>query len=187
VATLLARRRRQHPIDFGRSSTFVESIDHPQVEELAWRFLSSFDYSGVVEVEFKYDAREDRYKLLDVNGRFWTWCGLGGLAGIDFPYLAYRQALGETIAPCRARPGVAWLHASRDIIAACQEISGGSLRLRDYLASFRQPLTFANFALDDPLPALAEFPAAVLNRIGRGMRGAPSKGFRKTIRERLAK
>jgi predicted ATP-grasp superfamily ATP-dependent carboligase len=35
VATLLARRRRQHPIDFGRSSTFVESIDHPQVEELA--------------------------------------------------------------------------------------------------------------------------------------------------------
>jgi D-aspartate ligase len=187
VATLLARRRRQHPVDFGRSSTFVESIDHPQVEELACRFLSSFDYSGVVEVEFKYDAREVRYKLLDVNGRFWTWCGLGGLAGIDFPYLAYRQALGETIAPCRARPGVAWLHASRDIIAACQEISGGSLRLRDYLASFRQPLTFANFALDDPLPALAEFPAAVLNRIGRGMRGAPSKVFRKTIRERLAK
>jgi D-aspartate ligase len=187
VATLLARRRRQHPIDFGRSSTFVESIDHPQVEELACRFLSSFDYSGVVEVEFKYDAREDRYKLLDVNGRFWTWCGLGGLAGIDFPYLAYRQALGETIAPCRARPGVAWLHASRDIIAACQEISGGSLRLRDYLVSFRHPFTFSNFALDDPLPALAEFPAAVLNRIGRGMRGAPSKVFRKTIRERLAK
>ena len=186
VATLLARRRRQYPIDFGRSSTFVESIDQPRVEELACRFLASFNYSGVAEVEFKYDARDDRYKLLDVNGRFWTWCGLGHRAGIDFPYLAYRQALGETIAPVRGWPGLAWMHASRDMVAAVQEIAGGSLRLRDYVAGFRQPMTFANFALDDPLPAIAEFPAAVLNRIG-GLRGIRAKGAAKTLRQRLAK
>ncbi len=192
VATLLARRRRQHPIDFGRSSTFVESIEQPQVEELACRFLKSLDYTGVAEVEFKHDARDGRYKLLDVNGRFWTWTGLGSLAGIDFPTLAWRQALGETIEPCRARPGVAWMHASRDIVAAFQEISGGSLRFTDYLASFHQPLSFANFALDDPLPAFAEFPAAVLNRIGGakkrvGMTGDNTSSGLSGLRRRLAK
>jgi D-aspartate ligase len=187
LASLVARRRRQHPIDFGRSSTFVESIEQPQVEELACRFLKSLDYTGIAEVEFKYDARDDRYKLLDINGRFWTWCGLGAPAGVDFPYLAWRQALGESIAPVRARPGLAWMHASRDLVAAFQEFSAGSLRLRDYLAGFRQPLSFANFALDDPLPALAEFPAAVLNRIGRGMHGARSKASPETLRQRLAK
>ena len=44
------------------------------------------------------------------------------LAGVDFPYLAWRQALGESVSPARARPGVAWMHASRDVIAAYDEI-----------------------------------------------------------------
>ena len=165
IASLVARRTRQHPIDFGRSSTFVESIERPQVEALAARFLTSLDYTGVVEVEFKYDAREDRYKLLDVNGRFWTWNGLGALAGVDFPYLAWRQATGQSVEPCRAKAGFAWMHASRDVIAAWQEMNAGTLTFGDYLKSFSRPLAFANFALDDPMPALVEFPVAVMNRI----------------------
>jgi D-aspartate ligase len=167
IASLVARRTRQHPIDFGRSSTFVETIEQRQVEDLACRFLGSIDYTGVAEVEFKYDARDRHYKLLDVNGRFWTWCGLGGLAGADFPYLAWQQAAGGTVAPRRARAGVGWMHASRDILAACEEISGGGLKLRDYLASFCMPLAFANFAIDDPLPAIVELPVAAFNRVVR--------------------
>jgi predicted ATP-grasp superfamily ATP-dependent carboligase len=164
IVSLTARRTRQHPIDFGRSSTFVETVEQDQVEELAGRFLKSLNYTGVVEVEFKHDRRDGQYKLLDVNGRFWTWNGLGALAGVDFPYLAWRQALGETVTPARARTGVAWMHGSRDVVAAYQEISRGASTVRDYLAGFRQPLAFANFALDDPLPAIVELPVAAWNR-----------------------
>src|SRR5262249_41068710 len=32
VATLIARRTRQYPIEFGYTSTFVESIENPRVE-----------------------------------------------------------------------------------------------------------------------------------------------------------
>ena len=168
IVSLVARRTRQHPIDFGRSSTFVETVEQAQVEELACRFLKSIDYTGVVEVEFKYDRRDRQYKLLDVNGRFWTWNSLGALAGVDFPYLAWRQALGQTISPARGKTGVAWMHASRDIVAAYQEISRGTLTLSNYLKGFRQPLAFANFALDDPLPAIVELPVAVWNRFANG-------------------
>lgn len=167
IASLVARRTRQHPIDFGRSSTFVETIEQDRVEQLAGRFLKSIEYTGVVEVEFKYDRRDGQYKLLDVNGRFWTWNGLGALAGVDFPYLAWQQAVGQTVTPARARTGVAWMHASRDIIAAYQEHSRGTMTVRDYLAGIRKPLAFANFALDDPLPAIVEIPVAVWNRIGK--------------------
>jgi len=164
LASLTARRTRQHPIDFGRSSTFVETIERSEIEVLARRFLKSIDYTGVVEVEFKHDRRDGRYKLLDVNGRFWTWCGLGDLAGVDFPYLAFRWALEQSITPALARPGVAWMHASRDIIAACQEFTRGTLTIKDYLAQLKQPLTFAAFAADDPLPELVELPVAAWNR-----------------------
>jgi D-aspartate ligase len=165
VVTLTARRRRQHPIDFGRSSTFVETIENKDVEELARRFLKSIDYTGIAEVEFKYDRRDGRYKLLDVNGRFWTWNGLGPLAGVDFPCLAFRQALGEMIEPRHARAGVGWIHCSRDLVAGYQEMRAGTLTLGDYLASLRQPLTSASFALDDPLPAFVELPVAAWNRL----------------------
>jgi len=171
VVSLVARRRRQHPIDFGRSSTYVETIEQSEVEELAGRFLKSLNYTGVVEVEFKHDRRDGHYKLLDVNGRFWTWNGLGALAGVDFPYLAWRQALGKTVSPGRARPGVAWMHASRDVIAAYEEISNDTLTARDYLLSFRKSLAFANFAFDDPVPAMVELPVAAWNRFARGPLG----------------
>lgn len=169
VASLVARRTRQLPIDFGRSSTFVESIDEPQVAELAGRFLKSLAYTGVVELEFKHDARDGQYKLLDVNGRFWTWCGLGALAGVDFPYLAWRQAIGQTVAPCTGRAGVGWMHASHDIVAAYREIKRGTLTPGGYLKSLCKPLAFAAFALDDPLPGIVEIPVAAWNRL------APSK------------
>ncbi|MFY9694962.1 MAG: ATP-grasp domain-containing protein [Xanthobacteraceae bacterium] len=167
VASLVARRARQYPVDFGRSSTFVETVEQEQIETLACRFLRSLTYSGVVEIEFKYDRRDRRYKLLDVNGRFWTWTGLGELAGVDFPYLAWRQALGDdaSCAPADAKTGVAWMYASRDILAAFAEIARGALTVRDYLAGFRKKLVFASFAVDDPLPALAEFPLLAWNRL----------------------
>jgi len=175
IATLTARRTRQYPIDFGRSSTFVETIVQSEVEELACRFMRSLNYTGIGELEFKYDARERRFKLLDVNGRFWTWCGLGSLAGIDFPYLAFQQARGEVIPPARARPGVAWMHERADLKAAYREWRAGTLTLHDYLTGFRQPLTLATFALDDPLPALMELPAALWNRLKSRARAGKTK------------
>jgi predicted ATP-grasp superfamily ATP-dependent carboligase len=183
IVSLTARRRRQHPIDFGRSSTYVESIEQSRVEELARRFLKSINYTGVIEIEFKFDRRDGQHKLLDVNGRFWAWNGLGALAGVDFPYLAWRQALGQAVAPCRGRPGVAWMHASRDIVAAYQEFTRGDLTLADYLASFRKPLAFANFAFDDPLPALVELPVAAWNRF----MGGPPGTLRSMLAQRIAR
>lgn len=170
VVSLVARRTRQHPIDFGRSSTFVETIDCPEIADIAGRFLKSIDYSGVAELEFKQDKRDGRYRLLDVNGRFWTWCGLASSAGVDFPYLLYRQALGLPLASCQSTPGVAWLHTTRDIIAAAQEMARGTMGVGDYLRGLTRVRSFASFAMDDPLPAFAEIPVAVVNRFAGRLR-----------------
>jgi D-aspartate ligase len=161
VASLTARRTRQYPIDFGYTSTFVETIARADVEHAACRFLDSLGYDGLVEVEFKYDARDGALKLLDVNARGWTWIALGERAGVDFPHLFWRLAMGDALPSARAAPGVAWMHASRDIVAACQEMAAGYLAPRDYLASLRAPVQFAAFAPDDPLPGVLDVPLAL--------------------------
>ena len=50
VASLVARRTRQYPVEFGYTSTFVETVEQSEVEDAACRFLRSLDYSGLVEV-----------------------------------------------------------------------------------------------------------------------------------------
>lgn len=169
IASLVARRRRQFPIAFGFTSTFVETIEQPSIEAEASRFLASLDYSGLVEIEFKYDAREGSYKILDVNARCWAWIAIGSAAGIDFPALQWRLAAGEDVAPHRARCGARWLYFSRDLAAAVCEMLASRLSPLGYLRSFRRPLAWAVFAWDDPLPALLDLPLSAVRIAARSL------------------
>ncbi|MBV9970800.1 MAG: ATP-grasp domain-containing protein [Xanthobacteraceae bacterium] len=182
VASVVARRTRQYPVEFGFTSTFVETIEHPDVEAQAFRFLADLRFSGLVEVEFKFDARDGRLKLLDVNPRAWTWIGLGAAAGVDFPAIAYALATGETVARQRGGAGFAWAHVSRDMVSAARSLIAGSLGPADYLRSLRQPTTFAAFAADDPWPGVADLPILarrVLSRQGALARRRPDEMSRK--------
>ena len=62
-------------------------------------------FSGLVEIEFKLDARDGRVKLLDVNPRAWTWIGLGAAAGVDFPrYPVAARDVARRCPACAAAP-----------------------------------------------------------------------------------
>jgi predicted ATP-grasp superfamily ATP-dependent carboligase len=50
-------------------------------------------------VEFKVDPRDNEPKLMELNPRFWGSLALAIHAGVDFPYLLYRMAMGEEFEP----------------------------------------------------------------------------------------
>ena len=158
IASLVARRRRQLPIDFGFTSTFVETIENARIESAAEKLLTSLKFSGLVELEFKFDAREDRYKLLDFNNRAWTWISLGAAAGVDFPCLTYLLAIGQHPQSARGRAGVVWMHLARDLASVVLHAKAGKLRMADYLNCWRRPRAWATFAWDDPLASFLEIP-----------------------------
>jgi predicted ATP-grasp superfamily ATP-dependent carboligase len=156
LATMTVQRRRQHPSDFGRASTFVETVALPPIEKPSIRFLQAIGYYGLVELEYKLDPRDGQYKLLDVNARTWGYHSLGRAAGVDFPYLLYRDELGYQQAPVRARPGVRWIRLATDVPNAVVDVRAGRLRARDYLRSLRGIDVEAVFDLQDPLPGAYE-------------------------------
>jgi predicted ATP-grasp superfamily ATP-dependent carboligase len=158
IAALTARRTRQYPVDFGYSSSFVETLDVPEIVAPSRRLLAAIRYTGLVEIEYKFDARNGRYKLLDINPRLWTWSTLGGRAGIDFPYLLWRMMMSREVAEQTGRNGVRWMRVSTDFPAAVHEMLRGRLSLGAYLRSFRSPVQFALMAADDPLPGLLDLP-----------------------------
>jgi D-aspartate ligase len=155
-STLIARRARQHPREFGRAATYVETIEEPAIEELSERFLKAISYHGLVEIEYKRDPRDGKYKLLDVNARAWGFHGLGAACGVDFPYLAYADQMGWPIASARAKAGAGWVRILTDIPTALSDLAYGSLSLGAYIQSMRTARTESVFSWDDPLPYLAE-------------------------------
>jgi D-aspartate ligase len=157
VGSMVARRSRQHPPEFGRASTFCETVDLPELEAPSLRLLRELGYYGLVELEYKLDARDGRYKLLDINARTWGYHTLGPRAGVDFPALLFQdQVEGTAVAPRRTEAGVGWVRLATDLPTAAVEIVGRRLSLRDYLGSLRRADTEAVFTRDDPLPGLVE-------------------------------
>jgi D-aspartate ligase len=158
IASLVARRTRQFPVDFGQGSSFVETVECDAVERAAERILDALRYTGIVEIEFKFDHRDHKYKLLDFNPRIWSWHSLANRAGVDFPYLLWRLVHDHPIEKQRARPGVKWIRMVRDVAAGAHEIWSGRLTPAAYLRSVAAASAFAIFACDDIVPALLEIP-----------------------------
>jgi predicted ATP-grasp superfamily ATP-dependent carboligase len=160
LAALTARRTRQFPMDFGRASTHVETVDLPEAAEPARALLARLGYTGLVEVEFKRDPRDGRLVLLDVNPRVWGWHTLGARAGVDFAFLLWRFIRGDRVAEARGRPGVRWVRGLTDLPMAIGEIRAGRLSPFASLASLCGPTEFAVLAADDPMPAVLEVPVS---------------------------
>jgi predicted ATP-grasp superfamily ATP-dependent carboligase len=170
VGSMTVRRRRQHPSDFGVASTYVETISLDELTEPSCRFLTAIGYYGLVELEYKRDPRDGVCKLLDVNARTWGYHTLGGPAGVDFPYLLFRDQIGAPVEEVRARPGVRWIRLTTDVPNALRDIRAGKLRSRDYLRSLRGGVhTEAVFSLRDPVPGLCEIALLPYLAVKRGL------------------
>lgn len=173
LASITARRLRQYPKDFGQFSTFVETVDEPQVVTAAERLLAATRFTGLAEVEFKKDPRDGRFKILDVNPRVWGWHTLSVRAGVDFSYLLWLLAKGEPVPILQARAGERWIHGTADLRVAIGELLNGGFSLASYLRSIRGSKESAIFAWDDPLPGLLDLP---LFAYSLGKRAGKSKG-----------
>jgi predicted ATP-grasp superfamily ATP-dependent carboligase len=162
IASASAVRLRQQPMDFGKASSYVETIEDGEAATAARRLLGALRFDGLVEVEFKRDARDGLPKLLDLNARVWGWHTLCARAGVDFPWLQWELVHGRAPRPVRARPGVRWMRMSTDLPTSASEVLAGRMGLRSYLRSFRPPLTGAIFAADDLWPAAVDLPFLAL-------------------------
>ena len=168
-ASMVVRRLRQHPPLFGRASTFVETIERPELEQVSERFLRRIGYYGLVELEYKHDARDGRTKLLDVNARTWGYHSLGQRAGVDFPYLLYADQLSLPVPDgLRAPAGVSWVRLATDVPTALTLMARGALGWRAYARSLRAADTESVFSREDPLPGIAELGLLPYLAIRRG-------------------
>lgn len=99
LASFGHRRLREKP-PTGGVSVYRESVElRDDVRNYAERLLGHFGWTGAAMVEFKEDAATGTPYLMEVNGRLWGSLQLAIDAGVDFPELLVRGALGEDVTP----------------------------------------------------------------------------------------
>jgi len=156
LASMLVRRLRQHPHEFGRATTYARTVDDPETAAVAEALLRHLRWSGLVEVEFKHDVRDGRTKLLDVNARTWGHHTLGQAAGVDFPSLLMADQLGLAFDRPTARTGVSWVRLVTDLPAVASGLRHRRWGPREVATSLREASVESVFVKDDPLPGLVE-------------------------------
>ncbi len=172
LARFAHRRLREKPPS-GGVSVLSESIAvPPELAAAAERLLAALEWHGVCMIEFKVDARDGRPRLMEMNPRFWGSLALAIAAGVDFPWLLYQLAVGETPLPVtnyRVGTRLRWELGDLDhLLIRLRARDSRDLppdtpsRLRA-VAAFLNPFAGQGevFRASDPGPALCELTAYV--------------------------
>ena len=154
LASVVGRKVRQGPLRFGTSAVF-EARHDPDVHSLGHRLLRTAGYRGFAHVEFARDARDGRFKLLEVNTRLPVWAGLGMTRDFDMARLAYDDLSGRPVEPLgRLADGTTWIYLGKDVWVSAQMARRRELGALGFLRPYaRSRKVRATLALDDLRPA----------------------------------
>jgi len=97
-AVFMHKRLREYPIS-GGASTCAMSVYNEELKRLGLALLRQLHWHGVAMVEFKKDSRDGKFKLMEINPKFWGSLDLSIAAGIDFPVFLVNMALEGDITP----------------------------------------------------------------------------------------
>ena len=146
------RKLRQYPPDTGQTSLGL-CVWNETVAETTRTFFKTLGYRGIVDMGYRYDARDGSYKLLDVNPRIGAAFRLFlGTNGMDVARAMYLDLTGQPVPTTTPREGRKWLVENYDVASCAKTRRDGRLPLRPWLRSFEHVEEAAWLALDDPAP-----------------------------------
>jgi predicted ATP-grasp superfamily ATP-dependent carboligase len=151
------RKLRQWPLRGGVTTLGLCSRNET-LEHTAKQFMAAIRYSGVVDMDFRFDARDKQYKLLDVNPRIGSTFRLFvSNNGNDVSRALYNDLTGRHISSDAVYDGRKWVVENFDFLAILASMKRRELTLERLRKSFVGLQETAYLASDDPLPCLGAF------------------------------
>jgi predicted ATP-grasp superfamily ATP-dependent carboligase len=93
---LVGRKIFQYPQSFGQASVAENQTDSEyEVKKLGRRLMQHLNYHGLVQIEFKFDKRDQTLKLIEINPRAWSWIRLATDSGVNLPLIQYYTMIGK--------------------------------------------------------------------------------------------
>jgi D-aspartate ligase len=171
--SITAKKIHQTPVYTGMTALGV-CLPNPAIESATRVLARAVGYKGILDIGYRYDARDGQYKLLDVNPRLGaTFRLFVGHNGMDVTRAQYLHFTGQPVPVSSICTGRKWILEDADLVSSIQYYRDGVLSLRQWLGSYRGLKECAWYAADDIMPFLhmcSSFSMRLLRKIFRNTR-----------------
>ena len=152
LAGFTGKKLRQCPVHTGSTSLGV-CLRNDKVEEVTRRFMRELGYHGILDIGYRYDARDGIHKVLDVNPRIGSTFRLFvDDNGMDVARALYLDLTGQPVSCGHFIEGRRWMVEDLDLVSSVRYYQEGSLGVREWIASLRGIDETAFLSKDDPKP-----------------------------------
>ena len=144
--------KRRYPVNQG-GATYHYTKWMPNIAELGENFLRGIGYRGIANVEFKYDERDGKYKIIECNSRFSASHEIQVKAGMEICYMIYRQLTGQTVERVEhyREDATLWFPVN-DFKAFCRLRSRGDITFNEWMKDVARKNELLYPSLSDPVP-----------------------------------
>jgi D-aspartate ligase len=154
LAGFTGRKLRQTPVYTGVTSLGV-CLANEVVLQTTTRWMKELGYRGILDIGYRYDARDGRYKVLDANPRIGATFRLFVASnGLDVARALYLDLTGQAVPPATQIEGRKWMVEGGDLESALRYRRDGKLTVRQWVRSLKGVQETSYFARDDLAPFL---------------------------------
>lgn len=154
LVAFTGKKIRQYPIGHGSTSLGI-CLENETVRKTTVEFMKNLGYQGILDIGYRYDARDGLYKLLDVNPRIGSTFRLFVAEnGMDVARALYLDLTRQPVIPGMAREGRKWFVEDQDLVSCANYRRRGMLSFGRWVKSFRGVEEAAFYASDDLYPCV---------------------------------
>ncbi len=143
---------RQFPVHVGCASLGI-NFWNEDVNKITTDFMKKLGYRGILDIGYRLDPRDGKYKVLDINPR------IGGAfriftsnSGMDVVRALYLDLSKQKSVPGVSKNGRRWIIEDLDILAVRDYYNEGSITFWQWLKSLKDIEEGAWFNWKDPFP-----------------------------------
>lgn len=153
IAYFMHKRIKEFPITGGPSAV-AESYFDNELFNYGKKLCDNLKWNGPIMVEFKYDIKQNDYKLIEINPKLWGSLDLTICAGINVPEILIKLALKEKIPELQKYKYIKYRWVFPDEFKVL--MSNPTFRcIKEFLRKNKDTKT--NIVLSDPIPTFIQF------------------------------
>ena len=175
LAAFTGHKVRQYPVHVGCASV-GECRWHDRVAKKTIALMKTVGYKGILDIGYRLDPRDNRYKVLDINPRIGQAFRIFvSENNMDVMRSYYLDLTGQTLPEIKPVEGRRWIIEDYDIVSSFDYFNEGTLGFKEWFTSLFSIREGAWFCWKDPLPflyKLAEFVKQVIKSILKRLRNS---------------
>ncbi|MCI0472898.1 MAG: hypothetical protein L0Y76_04870 [Ignavibacteria bacterium] len=166
LSEFMLRKLRQNPVRYGVGSLVI-SCKNDELRKAGREVFKILDYKGIGSVEFKFDERDGKFKLIELNSRYWQQNSLSDKCGINFPLMEYLYLTCQDYSGFHNdyEQGIKWINVYMDFASFLVYRKEKQLSLSEWIDQLKGKKVFSDFAGDDLMPSLYE--TIIMNKISK--------------------